>query len=107
VAFEMLSCEVREHAELNDLAGAPPVIRAYAWTLQNINEGVERAAGDLETTSRDRMAGWRGAAGDVYRRVLGKWSTRCVVRRGCAVVQAPWSRSWMRSWRRCGSSCGT
>ncbi|MFI9811371.1 WXG100-like domain-containing protein [Saccharothrix variisporea] len=52
---------------LNDLAGTPPVIRAYAQTWQNVSEGVERAAGELETTSRDRTAGWLGAAGEAYR----------------------------------------
>ena len=57
---------------LNDLAGAPPVIRAYARTWQNISEGVERAAGDLETTSHDRTAGWRGTAGDAYRARAGE-----------------------------------
>jgi hypothetical protein len=57
---------------LNDLAGTPPVIRAYARTWQNIGEGVERAAGDLETASRDRTVGWRGGAGDAYRARAGE-----------------------------------
>ena len=93
---------------LNDLAGTPPVIRSYAQTWQNISEGVERAAGDLETTSRDRTAGWRGAAGDAVSGVCRRSGRRrCVVRRGCAAVWAPWSRSWVRSRRRCGSSCAT
>ncbi|QFZ16951.1 WXG100 family type VII secretion target [Saccharothrix syringae] len=52
---------------LDKLAGTPPAIRAYAQTWQNISDGVERGAGELETASRERTAGWLGAAGDAYR----------------------------------------
>ncbi|MEV0901747.1 WXG100 family type VII secretion target [Actinoplanes sp. NPDC049802] len=61
-----------EHVEplretLDQLAGDPAQITAYAQTWRNIAEALEEEAGRLDHAVRGDVAEWGGAAGEAYR----------------------------------------
>ncbi|TCO57278.1 RHS repeat-associated core domain-containing protein [Actinocrispum wychmicini] len=52
---------------LDQLAGDPDQIAAYARTWKNVGDAVKKAAQDLNTTVTNDTANWTGQAADAYR----------------------------------------
>lgn len=57
---------------LDDLAGDPDQIAAYARTWRNVAGAVGEAGDDLRGAVTRQLAGWAGSASDAYRRHAGE-----------------------------------
>ncbi|MFF0659425.1 WXG100 family type VII secretion target [Micromonospora tulbaghiae] len=57
---------------LDELAGDPDQITAYAQTWRNIAKAAAEAGTDLSTRAARQVADWSGAAADAYRQASGR-----------------------------------